>query len=329
LRIRSYLRAQGLAEVSTPIRVEAPAIEPQIDVLPCAGKFLATSPEIEMKSLLAEGSGSIFQIAHAFRKGEVGERHREEFHLIEWYRVGEPEAQYLALRNDLEALVAEVDRLVDEIGLRRSQTAPSLPGAGHWDTLEFADLWGQSTGRALPIAVSELRESLQAVSGGQGRPLNPADAVDDEELEILDLWSELFSWWSDRYLDPWLSSASRNGRGLHLIAFPAPLCALARIDRDGAGRPFARRFESYAAGVELGNGYIELRHAGEQTHRFELVNALRARQGASTLPVSARFCESVGRLPACAGIAVGLERLLCAALGVQSLSSVLYDSRPV
>lgn len=327
-RIRTYLRAEGLLEVSTRVRVDAPAVEVQIDVLRSGAKFLATSPEIEMKSLLADGSGSIFQIAHAFRKGEVGERHREEFHLVEWYRVGEAEAAYSALRTDLERIVEGVGDLACELGIRGEGIPDILPRAGDWDTLRFSDLWLETTGAEMPRGVEQLRIALEAVSAGQGRPLSSADANADSELEILDLWSELFSWWSDRSLDPWLTDESRRGRGLHLVAFPSPLCALSRVDSVG-GAPgaltFARRFESYAAGVELGNGYIELRDGSEQRSRFELVNALRARQGRPSLPISARFCESVDRLPPCAGIALGLERLLCAALGVQALAQVLLE----
>jgi elongation factor P--beta-lysine ligase len=103
--VRAHLREQGLREVSTPVRVVAPAIEPYIDPIAAPPGFLATSPELAMKRLLARGSGPIFQVSHVFRQAERGDRHREEFHLLEWYRLG---GELRALEADVEALVAAV-----------------------------------------------------------------------------------------------------------------------------------------------------------------------------------------------------------------------------
>ena len=109
--VRATLRQGGLREVSTPCRVEAVAIEPWIEPIPAGhgagAKWLATSPELAMKTLLARGSGSIFQIAHVFRAAEVGAHHSEEFHLIEWYRTP---GELLDVMADVEALVASVRR---------------------------------------------------------------------------------------------------------------------------------------------------------------------------------------------------------------------------
>ena len=103
--VRDYFREQGLREVSTPVRVPAVAIEPFIEPIAAPPMLLATSPELAMKRLVARGSGSIFQISHVFRRAEVGERHSEEFHLVEWYRVG---ATLEQVTGDVEAIVARV-----------------------------------------------------------------------------------------------------------------------------------------------------------------------------------------------------------------------------
>src|SRR5688572_26170454 len=83
--VRQQLRGAGLREVSTPVRIAAPAIEPYIDPIAAPPGFLATSPELAMKRLLCRGSGPIFQLSHVFRRSERGDRHSEEFHLLEWY----------------------------------------------------------------------------------------------------------------------------------------------------------------------------------------------------------------------------------------------------
>ncbi|MFY0532025.1 amino acid--tRNA ligase-related protein [Nannocystis pusilla] len=103
--VRGYFRDQGLREVSTPVRVPAVAVEPFIDPIAAPPGLLATSPELAMKRLLVRGSGPIFQVAHVFRRAEIGERHSEEFHLVEWYRLG---ADLDPLLADVEALVARV-----------------------------------------------------------------------------------------------------------------------------------------------------------------------------------------------------------------------------
>ena len=238
--IRAYLREEGLLEVSTRTRVEAPAIEPHIEPLTAAGRYLATSPEIEMKQLLAAGSGSIFQIAHVFRGGEVGPRHREEFHLVEWYRVGE--GAFAAIEGDVEVIVERVRESVAHVG----GESTGAPSAGEWARWDFADLWRETVGRELPTGMDAIERELVAVSGGEGRPLSWPDEGVDPALRELDAWTSLFSWWSDRHLDPWLAA---NPGGLHLHRFPAALAALAQVDG-----PHAHRFESYAGGVELANG---------------------------------------------------------------------------
>jgi lysyl-tRNA synthetase class 2 len=262
-----------------------------------------------MKQLLAGGSGSIFQVAHVFRGGEVGPRHREEFHLVEWYRVGE--GAFEAVERDVEAIAERVSDACAEFGGEGS----SVPRAGRWTRRVFSDLWEETVGREMPVGAEELEREIVAVSEGQAHPLSWADGDSDPALRELDAWTSLFSWWSDRHLDPWLQRADG---GLHLHGFPAALAALAQVEG-----PRAHRFESYAAGVELANGYLELRDGAQQRLRFERVNAQRARHGLPALPISASFCDAVGRLPACAGVAMGLERLLCVAIGASELSELL------
>ena len=101
--IRAFFDALGFDEVSTPVRIAAPAPEPHIDCPPCGDSFLRASPELQMKKLLAAGMDRIYQVGPCFRDGERGSRHSPEFTMLEWYRLG---ATYLDIADDLERLFA-------------------------------------------------------------------------------------------------------------------------------------------------------------------------------------------------------------------------------
>ena len=310
--VRAHLREQGLREVSTPVRVVAPAIEPYIDPIAAPPGFLATSPELAMKRLLARGSGPIFQVSHVFRQAERGDRHREEFHLLEWYRLG---GELRALEADVEALVAAVF------------TAVGSEPPARWLRADFFALFEQSCGVALrgdeddaelhAILDPQLRALVWHAPDPQLGPL----ASRDPEVRRLAAWTALFSAWSDRHLDPWLSG--QVDVGVHLGNFPAALAALAQRSQQ-AGRAVAHRLESHVGGVELANGYLELRDPAEQRRRFLAVDALRGALGQASLPLDEDFLRELGEpgLPLCTGMALGLDRLIMLACGRTRLDDI-------
>ncbi|MFO7566629.1 MAG: amino acid--tRNA ligase-related protein [Enhygromyxa sp.] len=311
--VRSFLRGQGLREVSTGIRSGEVALEPWIDPLRAGEQWLATSPELAMKRLLARGAGSIFQIAHVFRAAEIGARHREEFHLIEWYRTPGDLPDVIA---DVEGLVAAVFEAVSPLlGAHRP------PAPRSWRRVELLELMGETLGARLagdePLAA--IKPVLERVRHELGVGLRRGDEGDDDsELARLLAWTELFSLWSDAYLDPWLAQLPAE-LAVHVVGFPASLAALSELEPGGRR---AARFESHVAGVELANGYRELRDPREQRRRFELVAAMRARHAQPPLPMPEAFLAELDRLPPCAGVALGLDRLLALACGCTRLDEV-------
>ena len=304
--VRAYLRAEGMREVSTPVRVAAPAIEPFIEPIAAPPGYLATSPELAMKRLLCRGSGSIFQIAHVFRRAEIGARHSEEFHLIEWYRV---EAALAEGRRDVEALVAAVIEVAGGEGPRR------------WESHGILDVVDETLG--VRLRGDEEAGVLAELAAARGLPL-VAVGLDDHDLEVrrLAAWTAFLSEWSDRHLDPWL--LARAERGIHLGDFPPALAALAELVEVGDGPRVAARFESFVGGVELANGYQELRDAGDQRRRFVAVAGLRRALGLPPLALDQAFLGDLeGRgLPRAAGVALGLDRLLMLAVGASSLADI-------
>jgi lysyl-tRNA synthetase class 2 len=325
--VRDYLRASGLCEVSTAVRVDAVALEPWIDPLASEGRLLITSPELGMKQLLARGSGPVFQIAHVFRRAERGARHSEEFHLIEWYRERMPDDDFDAIgvvMRDVEQLVARVFAAIEaELGDRATTT--SRPAPQRWERVNLLDLMGETLGCKFagdePVEAldSHLRRVRTEAAVGLHAHVGTRD-VDDPELARLLAWTELFSLWSDVVFEPWLL-ARGQGSGVHVEGFPASLAALAELESH-EGRLFGARFESHVGAVELANGYRELRDPVEQRRRFELVAAMRAHHRQAALPMPEAFLAELPDMPACCGVALGLDRLVALACGCERLDQV-------
>jgi lysyl-tRNA synthetase class 2 len=315
--VRACLRSRGLLEVTTPVRVAEPAPEPWIEPVACAPGFLSTSPELAMKRMLCRGAGSIFEVAHVLRKSEHGALHREEFHLVEWYRVPESGPAGLdAVIGDVEAIVAAVFAAVAPWRIE-----PALAPRS-WTRIAFFHLVERTTG--LVLDGTEDDEALARACAASSIGALPEPAASDPEVRTLERWTAFFTAVSDAALDPWLAEQARAGQGVHVLEFPAVLAALAEHDRDANGRAIAARFESHACARELCNGYRELRDATEQRRRFAQVLALRDAHGLAPLPMPEAFLADLATLglPACAGAALGLDRLLAAALGVTTLDEM-------
>jgi lysyl-tRNA synthetase class 2 len=315
--LRARARATGLHEVSTRVRVEAGAIEPYIQPVASEGGWLRTSPELEMKQLLARGAPDLFQIGAVFRRGERGVLHREEFHLLEWYRAGEGLADAMA---DVEGFVQAVFGAAAGI-CRRDPAAPR-----RWERVDLVSLMRETLRVETldPADPESVRALLSDVRRCAGLALPPTATdvrstgrASDPELELLAAWTELFSLWSDRYLTPWLQA--RPDVGVHLHAFPPALAALARVDGERA-----LRFETHVAGIELANGYEELRDPVEQRRRFENVDALHGIRGSASRPLPHAFLAALAApgLPPCRGVAMGIERAMVAATGARDVSAI-------
>ena len=287
----------------TPVRLSEVAIEPYIEPVRAEGGLLATSPELPMKQLLCCGAPDVFQVAPVFRAAEHGRVHSEGFHLIEWYRRDADE----------RAVRADVERLVDA-----AFAACGRRPVGRWVEISFLSVLEQTTAVRLrgDENAAELVAALPSawcVDPPEGMPARARD---------LYAWSALLTSWSDAALDAWLEA---QPGGVHMVDYPPALAALAQVGaaRLGEGEA-AHRFESYVDGLELSNGYHELRDAAEQRRRFETVAALREGHAAEPLPMPESFLSALERpgLPACAGAALGFERLLMLACGAGSLADI-------
>jgi lysyl-tRNA synthetase class 2 len=293
--IRAFFAERGVIEVETPVMSAAANTDPNIESFSThfsghvdAGvpeRWLRTSSEFAQKRLLASGIGDCYELGRVFRNGEAGRRHNPEFTMLEWYRVG-----------------WDHRRLIDEtIGL--VQAALALSGiAAEVHTTTYRDLFLGAVGLdPLTADDQELRSALHGVR------------VSDEGLGRDD--------WLDLLLTHRIQPAFPAGRINVVYDYPASQCALAKIRADDP--PVAERFELYVGQHELANGYHELTEGSEQRARFERDNARRRARGLVELPLDENLLNAVEMLPDCAGVALGIERLLMAMTGSEDIRDLL------
>jgi lysyl-tRNA synthetase class 2 len=279
------MHEQGVLEVLTPALSVAAATDPHLTSL-CVSlrpgdalHYLHTSPEFPMKRLLAAYQADIYQIATVFRGGEVGRYHNPEFSLLEWYRVG---FDHVALMAEVECLL---ERLCQVAGLSWQPAR----------RLTYADAVQSVT--AKPLAQLTLAD-IAEVFARHSRSW-PASLVDDRDAAL------------DLLIDEFVLPAFPADRATFLTDYPASQAALARVATDRSGQAVAQRFEVYWGSVELANGYHELTDASEQRQRF--TSDLRKRQlmGLPSVPGDEHLMQSMQQgLPDCAGVALGIDRLM-------------------
>ena len=321
--LRDGLDARGYLEVETPIAVPVAGQEPHLrpfetSFTPDApvppggieGKrrlHLHTSPEYAMKRLLARGFGRIWQIARVFRDGEVSRSHNPEFTLLEFYA---SPGDASAIMADLEQLVADAAR-----ALRGSATAPPREGHGRGAKGPQLDL-------TPPFERLTCREAFQRHAGFDPLPLD-ADAL-AQAARTVGVRPAAGSSWDDVFAQVLLERvepALGLSRPTYLTEYPASQAALARLV---PGDPrVAQRFELYAAGLELANGFSELNDAQEQRRRFEAEQRERARLGRDVFPLDERFLSALPEMADAGGVAVGVDRLLLLLTGAKDISDVL------
>ncbi|MCO1334130.1 EF-P lysine aminoacylase EpmA [Microbulbifer sp. OS29] len=287
-QIRTFFSQRGVLETEVPVLSQRATSDPHIESIStqCSGEtaYLATSPELGLKRLLAAGLGDCYYLGKAFRQGESGGRHNPEFSMLEWYRCGWDDRQLMAEVTELLSAILATDQVQSlsyrELFLRELQLDPH----------------SASNAELVSCVAREMELSF----------------TPRERNECLDLLM------SHRL------EASMN-EGITLIYdFPAEQAALAKVLNDQQGTPVARRFEAYAGGLELANGYWELTDSKEQLRRFEKDLAYRRDHLRPLQPFDERLVSALAEgMPDCAGVALGVDRLLMLAAGYDSIDKVI------
>ena len=311
--VRRWFDAGGFLEVDTPVLGRSPGNEAHLEAFatelvgPDGGVsrfYLHTSPEFAMKKLLAAGEPRLFTLARVFRNGERSATHHPEFTMLEWYRAGAP---YAGLMEDCAALLRVA---AEAAGARRwSRGGRDCDPFAEPERVSVAEAFMRHAGvdllATLDGAVPD-RDALVLRAEAAGVPC----AADDS-------WSDAFSRVLSARVEPLLGF----GRPTILDLYPAPEAALAR---PSPGDPrVAERFELYACGVELANGFGELTDAVEQRRRFAVAMAGRAARGREAYPIDEDFLEALAAMPEASGIALGFDRLVMLAAGAPSVERVM------
>ncbi len=299
-RLRHYFDGCDVMEVETPMLSKKAAVDVHIEsfttefnpigVNTKESCYLHTSPEFAMKRLLAAGIGDIYSLGRVFRNGEAGGRHNPEFTMLEWYRIGMDQQ---SLMDDVTALIKSVCEFTE---VRR---------------VSYHAIFKEYLGVDLSTASDfDLNQIVQKKIDGSLSGL--------ERNDCLDL---LFS----RFIEPHLGSSDPYSlEGVFVYDYPATMSALARLRTGEQGDPVAARFELFINGVEIANGYHELLNAQEQEVRFEAESQKRSERDLKLYPYDQRLVQALEHgLPDCAGVALGVDRLLMLMLKVDRISDVL------
>lgn len=294
--IREFFFQRDVLEVETPIVSQAAVTDVHLASIGCtrhiAGKarthYLQTSPEFAMKRLLASGSGSIYQICKVFRDDEHGRKHNSEFSMLEWYRVG----------MDLPQLMLETAALLQVcLASRFNEIRPIVYSYKH----AFMDR----------LDINPLEASLQQLKDCARRVGLTVDLGQDR-LAYMDL---LFS----HMVEPSLGFDTP----VFLTDFPPEMASLAQLKIDEDGATVAARFELYIEGLELANAYEELVDAEQLRMRFQADNLTRQQMDLACMPIDEHLLAALATMPACSGIALGLDRLLMIQLQHMRIEQVL------
>ncbi|RBM07976.1 EF-P lysine aminoacylase EpmA [Novacetimonas cocois] len=303
--IRAFFEARGYLEVETPYAVPTPGEEVHLKVFRTEQHspdgqtrplFLHTSPEFAMKRIVAATGLPVFQMARVWRNAEGSRLHAHEFTMLEWYRPG---SRLSDLMDETEALL-------------RATLPPVVQGtqveiAPPFERLTMAEAFGRYAG----VDLLATGDDAAALAHAAGCDLRPGES-----------WEDLFFRLLMERVEPHIG----RRRPTFLTHWPASQAALAR--RDPHDPRVALRFELYADGIELANAFEELTDRAEQEARFVADRARRAELYANdpdaAWPMDHAFLAALDALPPCAGIALGLDRLVMLAAGTRRISDILW-----
>lgn len=312
--LRGWFEAQGFTEVETAALQVSPGNEthlhaPSVTQTGVGGErktsYLRTSPEFACKKLLAAGEERIVEFARVFRDRERGALHLSEFTMLEWYRANEP---YEAIIADTVAVIAEAARAAgsESFSWRGRSADPFAPP----ERVSVEEAFMRHAG-------IYLRKTYDA-SGTDRDAL--AKAAADQGLSVTndDTWSDIFSKVLVEKVEPQLG----QGRLTVLDAYPLPESALAR--KNAVDPLVAERFEVYACGVELANGFGELTDAAEQRRRFSAAMDEKEKRYGERYPLDEDFLKALAHMPQASGVALGFDRLVMLAAGAQRIDQVVW-----
>lgn len=313
--LRIWLADEGFTEVDPVALQVSPGNEAHLhgfatEAIGADGQgrrmYLHTSPEFAMKKLLSAGETRIAAFAHVWRNRERGPLHSPEFTMLEWYRVGQG---YEVLMDDCTAFLRLAAKVAGADLLRFRDR--SCDPFAEPERLSVAEAFARHAGIDLLATVDAAGQPDGAALAAQMQAQGMRVAADDT-------WSDLLSRVLVARVEPHLG----HGRITILDRYPIAEAALARPTADDPR--VAERFEVYACGVELANGFGELTNPAEQRRRFALEMDEKARVYGERYPLDEEFLTALAQMPAASGIALGFDRLVMLATGAARIDDVIW-----
>jgi len=305
-KLRVFFADKDILEVQTPVLSQSGNTDPSIESFllhehedakhRIQPYFLNTSPEFAMKRMLAAGYGSMYQITPVFRQDEISPKHNPEFTLLEWYRI---DFDHHALMGEMNALIRMMAE--DLLPLERSQFYSYQDAM-----IKFAEVD--------PFTISNNDLKQAAVKAG----IDVVGIEDNDSVDVRDQWLDIL-------MCQVVEKNMPKNCPVFIYDYPASQAALAKIKKGSQGtHDVAERFELYINGIELANGFHELSDAVEQADRFHQEQLKRQASGQQGIPADHHLIDALKNgLPDCAGVAIGLERLLMVLTGAQHIDEVL------
>jgi len=292
-KLREFFLERNVLEVETPLMGATAATDLNLEPIRVqqalatdqAPRYLQSSPEFSMKKLLAMGSGSIYQLGKAFRFDEYGKLHRPEFTLLEWYRIGYDESLLMDEVEELVAATADISKL---------------------ERISYRELFRQ----ILDLDPHSCTLERLRVVATNNVDFCAADYGRDDLLYLL----------MSHCIEPAMPP------NCFIYDYPASQASLAEIEEDKNGIPVARRFELYLGSMEIANGYRELRDSRQLRQRLNADLAARKSLNRLPLPIDEELISAHEKgLPRCAGVALGVDRLLMVIMGATSIDDVMCE----
>jgi lysyl-tRNA synthetase class 2 len=311
--LRAWFDEQGFVEVETSILQVSPGNEthlhaPRTELIRADGtratRYLRTSPEFACKKLLAAGEQKIFELARVFRDRERGDLHLPEFTMLEWYRADAPYDAVMADSVDVIARAAQATG-IGRFSFRGRVADPFAEPELLTVTAAFQRYAGIDLLATVADGIGD-REGLASAAAARVR------------ISEDDTWSDIFSKVLVEHIEPNLG----QGRLTVLFEYPVPEAALARVKPSDPR--VAERFEIYACGVELANGFGELTDAHEQRQRFMQAMDEKQRRYGERYPLDEEFLDAVAKMPESSGVALGFDRLVMLASGALRIDQVVW-----
>jgi lysyl-tRNA synthetase class 2 len=310
--VRAWFEAEGFTEVEPVALVVSPGAEVHVDAFEADGRYLHTSPEFAMKKLLAAGEEKIFSLGKVWRRGEVGPLHAPEFTMLEWYRAGAPYRHVMedcvALARVAAAETGNVLRWKDRTCDPRAETE-FLTVREAFARFDSSPLVGEVSAKRTEGGRSDMQapDRLNAP-----HPRTPAPQG-GEGIEAHDAFAKAII-----QIEPHLGSPALT------LLHEYPISEAALAQRTQHDPSVAERFELYACGVELANGFGELTDPAEQRARLIADMAEKQTRYGKTWPIDEDFLASLAHMPPASGVALGFDRLVMLASGARHINDVLW-----